>query len=80
MPVCAAIERPRQLFQPTTTVHGLRVARTSLVGPLRVVDVWLYRDPPAELADATLWELLASTWGLDGVHRAPRSSTPITCA
>ncbi len=58
MPVCAAIERPRQLFQPTATVHGLRVARTLLVGPLQVVDVWLYRDPPAQLADATLWELL----------------------
>ena len=59
MPQCSTVERPRLLFDPTTTVHGLRVARTELVAGQRFVDVWLYQTPPAALADASRWRILA---------------------
>lgn len=57
-PVCAAIERPRRLFDPATTAHGLRVARTSVIAGQRFVDVWLYQAPPAALADPARWAIL----------------------
>lgn len=57
-PTCEARQRPQQLFDPATTVQGLRAARTSVVAGQRFLDVWLYRNPPAGLADASVWQLL----------------------
>ncbi len=59
MPHCSAIERPHRLFDPATTTHGLRVARTNVIAGQRFVDVWLYQTPPAVLADPTRWTILA---------------------
>lgn len=55
---CSAVERPRLLFDPATAVHGLRVARTTVIGGQRLVDVWLYQAPPAALADPARWTIL----------------------
>ena len=49
-PTCPPSARPEQLFDPPSGVHGLRAAQTQL-GPPRTLDVWLYQDPPAALAD-----------------------------
>lgn len=56
-PTCPPSARPERLFDPVSGVHGLRAARTRIAGPDRIVDVWLYQDPPAGLADPTLWSL-----------------------
>jgi predicted phage baseplate assembly protein len=56
-PVCPPSARPERLFDPASGVHGLRGAQTRVAGSQRVVVVWLYQAPPAELADAALWSL-----------------------
>ncbi|MGI8806767.1 MAG: hypothetical protein ACR2KK_02725 [Acidimicrobiales bacterium] len=56
-PVCPPVNRPRELLDPATTVAGLRAAQSRLAGGARLVDVWLYQDPPAGLADAARWEI-----------------------
>jgi hypothetical protein len=56
-PVAPAVERPEALFSATGAVIGLRAARTRLVGGNRLVDVWLYDDPPTGLTDPALWTL-----------------------
>jgi len=48
------------LFDPATTVQGLRAAQSRLVGGVRFVDVWLYHNPPAALAVPGLWKLTAA--------------------
>lgn len=56
-PICSPVNRPQQLFDPAATAHGLRAARTTVAGAQRLLDVWLYRNPPAALADPTIWRL-----------------------
>ena len=50
-PTCPPSARPEKLFDPATTVHGLRAAQTAASGGAASLDVWLYQDPPAALAD-----------------------------
>jgi hypothetical protein len=54
-PTCSAVNRSQQLF--TAAVHGLRAARATVVGGQRFLDVWLFRNPSAALADPTIWRL-----------------------
>ena len=56
-PTCPPSARPERLFDPASGVHGLRAARTRIVGVDRILDVWLYQDPPAGIDDASLWSL-----------------------
>jgi hypothetical protein len=56
-PTCPPSARPEALFDPATPVHGLRAAQTRLVGADRLVDVWLFQDPPAALGNPALWSL-----------------------
>ncbi len=56
-PTCAAVERPQLLFDPASTVHGLRAARATLVGGQRFIDVWFHRPPPTGVDDPLLWSL-----------------------
>jgi hypothetical protein len=56
-PVATAVERPKALFDGVNKVIGLRAGACRLVGSNRVIDVWLYGDPPGALLDATLWSL-----------------------
>ncbi|MGH8938711.1 MAG: hypothetical protein ACRDV2_05105, partial [Actinomycetes bacterium] len=56
-PTCPPSARPERLFDPASGVHGLRAAQTRVVGARRVLDVWFYQAPPAELADPALWSL-----------------------
>jgi hypothetical protein len=56
-PTCPAVQRPAALFDPATTVIGLRAATTRVTAVARIVDVWLYQDPPATLADPARWTL-----------------------
>ena len=62
-PTCPPSARPERLFDPTGGVHGLRAARARIAGPNRVVDVWLYQDPPAGIDVATLWTLVPPPGG-----------------
>ena len=61
-PVCPPSARPEKLFDPSTGVHGLRAALTT-VGPPRTLGVWLYQAPPPALADPSLWTLDPPTGG-----------------
>ena len=56
-PTSSAVERPKALFENVTDVIGLRAGSARLTAGGRVIDVWLYGDPPAELLDPTLWSL-----------------------
>ena len=56
-PVCSAVHRPERLFDPGASAHGLRAAQSRLSGTTRTLGVWLYRDPPAALADPGPWSL-----------------------
>lgn len=51
------VHRPALLLDPASTVHGLRAAGARMQGGTRVVEVFLYRDPPAQLADPARWTL-----------------------
>jgi hypothetical protein len=62
-PVCPPAARPERLFDPASGVQGLRGAQARLAGSTRVVEVWLYQPPPAELADPELWSLEPSPGG-----------------
>ncbi|HEY7812470.1 MAG TPA: hypothetical protein VIC62_04490, partial [Nakamurella sp.] len=57
-PVATPVERPKALFAGVNGVIGLRAAAARLAGPDRLLDVWLYGDPPAELADPAKWTLV----------------------
>ncbi|MCW3819201.1 hypothetical protein ONA91_32645 [Micromonospora sp. DR5-3] len=56
-PVAPPVERPRALFDGTGGVIGLRAATTRLDGTSRLLDVWLYGDPPPSHADPSRWML-----------------------
>lgn len=56
-PACSAVQRPAALFDPATGVLGLRATTTRVTPTARIVDVWLYQDPPAALADPARWTL-----------------------
>jgi hypothetical protein len=56
-PTCPPSARPQELLAPGANAHGLRAAGARLDGAQRVLDVWLFRDPPAALADPSLWTL-----------------------
>jgi hypothetical protein len=57
-PVAAPVERPKALFAGVNDVIGLRAASARLAGADRLLDVWLYSDPPAELVDPARWTLV----------------------
>ena len=56
-PVATPVERPRALLAGTGGVIGLRAATARLAGGDRLLDVWLYDDPPPALVDASKWAL-----------------------
>ncbi len=56
-PAAPAVHRPEALFDPSTTVQGLRAAEARQAGDQRLLDVRLYHDPPVALADPALWRL-----------------------
>jgi hypothetical protein len=62
-PACPPSARPERLFDPTSGVHGLRAARTRLAAPDRIVEVWLYQDPPAGIDDPAAWGLVPPPGG-----------------
>ena len=62
-PTCPPSARPERLYDPASGVHGLRAARARALGADRVVDVWLYQDPPPGLAVAGLWTLVPPPGG-----------------
>jgi len=57
-PVATPTERPKALFAGVNGVIGLRAASARLAGTDRLLDVWLYGDPPAELVDPATWTLV----------------------
>jgi hypothetical protein len=56
-PTATPVERPRALFAGRDGVIGLRAASARLAGTDRLLDVWLYGDPPAVLANPAKWTL-----------------------
>jgi hypothetical protein len=54
---CMPVRRPERLFDPATTVQGLRAAGAVLAGGVRTLRVFLYHDPPPVLADPAAWML-----------------------
>lgn len=56
-PTATAVERPKELFDSVDNVVGLRAGTARLTAAGRVIDVWLYGDPPAALIDPALWSL-----------------------
>jgi hypothetical protein len=50
-PTPLPVERPRELLEGATSAHGLRAAQASVSGTTRMLDVWLFRDPPPQLYD-----------------------------
>jgi hypothetical protein len=63
LPTAPAVHRPEALFDPSTTVQGLRAAEARQSGGQRLLDVRLYHDPPAALADPALWTLTPAPGG-----------------
>ena len=57
-PAATPVERPKALFAGVNGVIGLRAASARLAGTDRLLDVWLYGDPPAELVDPATWTLV----------------------
>ncbi|MDI2131684.1 baseplate J/gp47 family protein [Yinghuangia seranimata] len=62
-PTCPPLHRPAMLLTPGAGVHGLRAAGARVVGGARVLDVWLFTDPPPELADPARWTLTPAPGG-----------------
>ena len=56
-PTATPVERPKALFAGRDGVIGLRAASARLAGTDRLLDVWLYGDPPAALTDPAKWTL-----------------------
>jgi len=56
-PVATGVERPKALFDGVGGTLGLRAATTRLVGSTRLLDVWLYGDPPAATVAPARWSL-----------------------
>lgn len=56
-PTATPVERPKALLAGLNEVIGLRAASARLAGTGRLLDVWLYGDPPAALADPAKWTL-----------------------
>jgi hypothetical protein len=56
-PVASAVERPLALLRGAGGVVGLRAATARLDGPDRLLDVWLYGDPPAAITVPGAWSL-----------------------
>jgi len=56
-PTATPVERPKALFAGLDGVIGLRAAAARLAGGERLLDVWLYGDPPEALTDAAKWTL-----------------------
>ena len=63
LPAAPAVHRPEALFDPATTVHGLRAAQARQSAGQRLLDVRLYHDPPATLADPSRWTLTPAPGG-----------------
>jgi hypothetical protein len=61
-PTCPPLRRPERLLG-SGAVHGLRAAQSRLAGAARTLDVWLWRDPPAGLADPARWRLVPPPGG-----------------
>ncbi|MFH8484333.1 hypothetical protein [Streptomyces longisporoflavus] len=57
LPACPPLHRPARLRAPGAAAHGLRAAGARPSPGGFAVDVWLYADPPAALADPRRWEL-----------------------
>ncbi|WP_426503077.1 hypothetical protein ACPPVO_36395 [Dactylosporangium sp. McL0621] len=78
-PMATPVERPKALFGAAGALIGLRAASTRLAGGSRLVDVWLYDDPPAGLTDPALWTLRpapgAPRPSVTAVTSEPASST-----
>jgi hypothetical protein len=63
-PTCPPAQRVRDLLRGPTSAHGLRAAQTELVGGVRTLHVWFFRDPPHPFdTDARLWRLVPSPGG-----------------
>ncbi|MEV0319772.1 hypothetical protein ACIBKX_16735 [Streptomyces sp. NPDC050658] len=69
LPSCPPLHRPARLRAPGAAAHGLRAAGARPVPGGFAVDVWLYADPPAALAEPRRWEL-----------RPPAGGRPVTVA
>ena len=63
LPACPPSARPERLLDPAAGVHGLRAAQTRLEGATRVLDVFLFHAPPAQLADPGRWRLEGAPGG-----------------
>lgn len=61
-PGCPPRKRPQELLGGPG-VHGLRASQSRLVAGSRLVDVWLYGQPPGALANPALWKLTPSPGG-----------------
>ena len=75
-PTCPPLHRPEALFATGATVQGLRAAQVRTSGGSRFLDVWLYQDPPAALANPAVWELTAAR----GVTQVAISAASIQAA
>ena len=75
LPDCPPVERPKALLDPATTVAGLRAAQSRMTGT-RFLDVWLFQDPPAALADPARWEIT----GPPGTSRVSVTAAAIVTA
>jgi hypothetical protein len=56
-PAATPVQRPKALFDGVNATVGLRAATARLTGANRLLDVWLYGDPPAALNDPARWTL-----------------------
>ena len=63
MPEAQLARRPQQLLGRATTVHGLRAVQARMAGQQVSLDVWLYPDPPPELAAPAAWKLIPAPGG-----------------
>jgi hypothetical protein len=75
-PDCPPLRRPEKLFDPSSGVHGLRAAQTRTEGDERFLDVWLFADPPSQLADPEIWRLTAPGAAAVGVEAASVEAAP----
>lgn len=62
-PACPPLHRPRELFEPGANVHGLRGAQVRLESGMRLLEVFLFQEPPAGLVDPARWRLLPAPGG-----------------
>ncbi|MFI0445512.1 hypothetical protein [Actinomadura sp. 6N118] len=76
-PDCAPVHRPAKLLASGAPAHGLRAAGTRRSGADRILDIWLYGNPPAGLAVPRRWALVPAPGGRRvGVAAAAVATTP----